>query len=84
MTKKLTNNTTVNLAHAHCCSKFIMRHKTTVAIDLEFIAKGKNALRESRKLKKNSCVSGEFFVPIDTKIMKPLMHRFLILLVIVN
>jgi hypothetical protein len=28
-------------AHAHCCSKFTMPLKTTVAIDLEFVAKGK-------------------------------------------
>jgi hypothetical protein len=39
--KKQTKNTIIFFAHAHFCSKFIMRHKTTVVIDLEFVAKGK-------------------------------------------
>jgi hypothetical protein len=29
------------VAHAHCCSKCMMRHKAAIATVLEFIAKGK-------------------------------------------
>jgi hypothetical protein len=31
--KKRAKKTIIYFAHAHCCSKFIIRHKTTVAID---------------------------------------------------
>jgi hypothetical protein len=36
--KKRKKNTTTDFAHCH--SKFTIRHKTTGAIDLEFVAKG--------------------------------------------
>jgi hypothetical protein len=45
----LKKRTVFYFAHAHCCSKFTMRHKAAVATVVEFIAKGKKIIRESRK-----------------------------------
>jgi hypothetical protein len=47
-------------AHAHCCSKFITRHKAAVATVLEFIAKGKN--NNKKIILEMYCVRGEFTI----------------------
>jgi hypothetical protein len=67
--KKPNKNMIISFAHAHCYYKCVLHHKATVAIDLEFVAKGKRNKKRMKKIKIIDCVRGEFFISNDMPIM---------------